>query len=76
MLQELERVLYALYTIDTQTKEDIFKNEEIRKELKEIDDFPELLHEIHNNITLLYHEDIHNISNILKIVIEIRLDAR
>ena len=71
MLHELENILYALNIIDAQTEADIFQKDEIQKQLKEIDDFPELLHTIHYNVTLLRHEDIYNISNILKIVLKI-----
>jgi len=66
MLHELEHLLHVLHTIDANTKEDIFEQGEIQSEFKEIDDFPELLHGIHNNILLLQQEEKHNTRAIWK----------
>ena len=67
MLHELEHILQVLHTIDDQTKENIFEKfekNEIQSELKEIDDFPELLQTIHHHIELLKNHDVNNITNV------------
>ena len=66
MLHELEYILHVLHDIDIQTEENIFKRNEILNEIKEIDDYPELLEYIHQNTMLLQNTNVSKISTILK----------
>jgi len=64
MIHELENVLHVLKKINR--PKNILDENVIEEEIDYIDDFPELLDDIHQNIVFLQNKDIGEFSHMLK----------
>jgi len=71
MLHELEQILQQLKKIEQQLPRAVFEENEIQEEMREIDDFPELIDYIHQKLSILQEIDCQEIPKILKTVIDL-----
>jgi len=73
MLYELKNILTQLERLDTKTKKNTYKKDEIQQEIKEINTFPNLLRDIKKYTTALEQSDIDDINMMLSMLSD--LDA-
>jgi len=71
MLHELEHMLKQLKETEWKLHRDVFEEGEIQKEIQEINNFPELLHDVHQKLSTLREAEPHELAKILTTLIDI-----